>query len=477
MSDLRSVLQEAGEQLEPDPALPSQVRSRVRRRQAITAFATAIALSAAGVASAAGIHALSDRAGRVPTVQVTFPPAPASPSPAACTSGWHLAPNPTVQGDDQDDLVAASAVAFDDIWAVGTRFISGWTGPTAALFEHWDGRAWTVVDGADTNGASVRLNAVAAVSSDDVWAVGEYLPTADETSASASLIEHWNGNAWELVSSPPLGLDEGPNAGRTLDAISALSPTDIWVLGHSFVNTDVTATLIDDVFEHWDGHSWSIVHTSQVGSDKGVGALNDISAASPTDAWTVGGALNGFGEIPDGPAGWGGAHAEHWDGQSWASTPTPSNSSPFTIVAAVSPSDVWAVRGGPFNPYGFAERGWLFFPPIQIMHWDGRTWSVSLQLTARDSAVYPVSMVAVGARDVWVVGTKHDRPLILHWDGKAWRVPMGVDPGGPGRFRWLSSVSVAPDGTVVAFGGAEFRRPDTYPSDPLVNRLWIRCAG
>jgi len=484
MSDLRSVLQEAGERLEPHTVLPSQVRNRVRRRQAITAFATAIALSAVGVASAAGIHALSDRAGRVPTVQVTLPPAPASPSPVACTNGWHLSPNPTVPGDDQDDLVAASAVAFDDIWAVGTRFLNGWTGLTAALIEHWDGRAWTVVDGADTNGASVRLNAVAAVASDDVWAVGEYLPTSDETTASAPLIEHWNGNAWELVSSPPLGLGEDPNSGRTLDAISALSPTDIWVLGHSAVSTGVPATLIDDVFEHWDGHSWSIVHTSQVGSIKGVGALNDIAVASPTDAWAVGGALNGFGEIPAGPAGSSGAAVEHWDGHQWLPAPVPSNSMPFTLVAPLSPTDVWAVRGGPFNPYGFAERGGLLFPPTEILHWDGRSWKVTLQLPGQTNpdyrTVFLLSMVAVNTKDVWAVGTRHARPLIEHWDGKAWSVPKGVDPGGPARHEWLSTVSLASDGTIVAFGGADFRRPDDappYPTDRLVNRLWFRCGG
>src|SRR5437868_14837945 len=101
MSDLRSVLRELGERFEPSDALPSQVRTRVRRRQAVAALAAAITLSAVGVGSAAGIHALSDRAARVPAVKVTLPPAPTSPSPVACTDGWHLAPNPTVPGDDQ----------------------------------------------------------------------------------------------------------------------------------------------------------------------------------------------------------------------------------------------------------------------------------------------------------------------------------------------------------------------------------------
>src|SRR5689334_11326710 len=117
MSDFRDLLREVGEQLDPDTSIPSDVRSRVRQRQAITAFVAVIALTAVGFGSAAGIHALSVRAARIPAVKVTLPPAPASP--AACTDGWHITPNPVVQGDYQDSLVAASAISLDDIWAVG----------------------------------------------------------------------------------------------------------------------------------------------------------------------------------------------------------------------------------------------------------------------------------------------------------------------------------------------------------------------
>src|SRR5262245_13044786 len=42
-------------------------------------------------------------------------PAETPATPVSCTNGWHMAPNPVVNGDDQDDLVAASAVAFDDV--------------------------------------------------------------------------------------------------------------------------------------------------------------------------------------------------------------------------------------------------------------------------------------------------------------------------------------------------------------------------
>ena len=128
MSDLRQTLHEMGEGLEPDSSLSVPVRTRVRHRQAVTAFVAALVLTSVGVASVAGVHALSERASRVPANRVTLPPGPAAP--VACMNGWHLAPNPVVSGDFQDSLVAASALASDDIWAVGTGFVTSPTGQT-----------------------------------------------------------------------------------------------------------------------------------------------------------------------------------------------------------------------------------------------------------------------------------------------------------------------------------------------------------
>jgi hypothetical protein len=478
MSDFRDALRKVGERLEPDPSIPSGVRSRVWRRQAMTAFVALIALTAVGVGSAAGIKALSDRAARVPAVKETIPSAPASP--VACVSGWHITPNPTESGDYQDDLVAASAFSSNDIWAVGTRYITSDRSQTQALFEHWDGREWTVVDGADEDGRNGKLSAVAAVASNDVWAVGEFFLQPDGSFGAAPLVEHWDGTAWSMVESPPIGVGEGPDSGRSLDAIIAISANDVWILGHHDVNNGVSATLVADVFEHWDGHSWTIVPSPQSTFSGGPGAMNGVDAVSSTDIWAAGGAMHGFGEIPPGPAGWGGARVEHWDGHHWSVASSLPNSAPFSLVAALSETDVWAVRGGSFNPYGFMDRGVDFpFPPVEIMHWDGRSWSVSLRVSGpNDRTALPLSMLAAGPEDVWAVGTRHARPLLLHWDGRAWATPKGSDPGGPAHYHWLASVSRAADGTIVAFGGAEFPAEEgwPYPTDSLVNRLWFRCG-
>ena len=58
-----------------------------------------------------------------------------------------------------------------------------------ALTIHWDGSSWTIVPSA----SSGTLNGVAAVASNDVWAVGSIVVGSDQT-----LIEHWNGSQWQV---------------------------------------------------------------------------------------------------------------------------------------------------------------------------------------------------------------------------------------------------------------------------------------
>ena len=97
-------------------------------------------------------------------------------------SSWKVVPSPNVEYD-YNFLASVSAVSANDIWAAGTSTYTYYTGegyPNTTyytLFEHWDGSAWSIVPGANTIGAIAQgiLYGVAAVSTDDVWAVGANL--------------------------------------------------------------------------------------------------------------------------------------------------------------------------------------------------------------------------------------------------------------------------------------------------------------
>jgi hypothetical protein len=74
------------------------------------------------------------------------------------------------------------------------------------------------------------LEAVAAVSSDDVWAVGG--DSTDQNSGK-TLIEHWNGSAWSVVPRVSPSIDDDFLFG--VDAI----PAGAWAVGSDQANTMV----------------------------------------------------------------------------------------------------------------------------------------------------------------------------------------------------------------------------------------------
>src|SRR5262245_63655047 len=111
---------------------------------------------------------------------------------------------------------------------------------------------WQVVPSANV-GRSSYLEDVSADSATDAWAVGEW---AGATGYARTLVEHWDGVTWTVVSSP----SPGPLY-SFLDDVVALSPTDAWAVGvQSGVGT--TRTLV----ERWDGTSWSVVPSVDVGN-------------------------------------------------------------------------------------------------------------------------------------------------------------------------------------------------------------------
>jgi len=91
------------------------------------------------------------------------------------------------------------------------------------LIEHWDGRAWRIVPSPDTGGG--YLNSVSAVSTRDIWAVGNV--------RGEPLTEQWDGARWTIVPNPR-GPDRPPTPGydsRSLWGVVAIAPRDVWAVG------------------------------------------------------------------------------------------------------------------------------------------------------------------------------------------------------------------------------------------------------
>jgi hypothetical protein len=167
---------------------------------------------------------------------------------------WSIFPGPKFGPSDIESLFAITSTSAGDIWAVGD--LSNMTnGTNFFLFEHFDGTAWTA-----TTLQEKEFPALMGVSADapnDVWAVGTLGIPRTTTLTAAT---HFDGSNWTQVKTP--NVRKGPNK---LNAVLALAPNDVWAVGFStplpVVKEAATLTLI----EHFDGKSWKVVPSPNVG--------------------------------------------------------------------------------------------------------------------------------------------------------------------------------------------------------------------
>ena len=111
------------------------------------------------------------------------------------------------------------------------------------------------------------LTAIAAVSANDIWAVGfegEYY--------SYPRIQHWNGTAWSEVY-PPYRYDED----NIFYGVAVLSPTSVWAVGLPGGQSLV---------EKWNGNRWAIVPSPNTNDFDVLQAATAIPATSTV--WAVG---------------------------------------------------------------------------------------------------------------------------------------------------------------------------------------------
>src|SRR5262249_15814306 len=136
-------------------------------------------------------------------------------------------------------LSGSTCVSSSDCWAVG-YFNQG--GPDQTLIEHWDGVAWKVVTSLNSSPAEQNyLYGIACTSTTNCWAAGYYFGAQ----GYRPLVEHWNGIAWGLVSAPVTNAQDYD----ILRSITCTSASNCWAVGYSTDNSSNDQTLI----EHWDG--------------------------------------------------------------------------------------------------------------------------------------------------------------------------------------------------------------------------------
>jgi hypothetical protein len=227
---------------------------------------------------------------------------------------------------------ALAAISANDVWAVGTTI-------GAPLAEHWDGTAWRVVPAPTPIGAaSAGFVGVSASGPNDVWAVGSSSRVSGVSTSTSTLVEHWNGSAWSIVASPNVPPQRpGLAVQDLLTGVVALSATNAWASGYSIDVASGSFLPLKTVVEHWNGSAWSIVASPD---PKGHNTLSAIAALGPNDVWMVG---NGWTDQATGvPV----AVPEllHWNGSAIVSVAPPANvgtSDNVPAGAASAAGSVW----------------------------------------------------------------------------------------------------------------------------------------
>ncbi len=226
-------------------------------------------------------------------------------------------PNP---GTD-NGLGAVTAISSTDAWAVGSFVSADLVSNT--LVEHWDGTSWSVVPSPNIPNTNPSLAAVSALGGSDVWAVGS---VSKGGTIERTLVMHWDGSTWSIVPSPGCG-----GTHDYLYGVAAVATDEVWAAGFCAVGT-VESALI----ERWEGSSWTRV-PSAPGEPSPI-RLQGVAAAGGS-AWVVGDGQPG-GVPPQRTL------TEQWDGSSWSIVTSPNVGTWDNFlwgVAVIDSGEAWAV--------------------------------------------------------------------------------------------------------------------------------------
>jgi hypothetical protein len=157
---------------------------------------------------------------------------------------WTAYPLPNV-GVEENTLLGVSMPATGRAWAVG-YYVSG-KFQQQTLIEHFDGNVWSVVPSPNPGALQNILFGVAAISDSDAWAVGG---EEDSNGLWHTLTEHWNGSAWSVVKAVDAGA-----TGNQFYAVKALASNNIYAVGQQSGAGFPNQALV----EHWNGSAWSVV--------------------------------------------------------------------------------------------------------------------------------------------------------------------------------------------------------------------------
>lgn len=259
-----------------------------------------------------------------------------------------------------------AATSASDVWAVGYS-TDQTTGNDITLIEHYAGSSWSIVTSPNVAGTPADvLSSVAALAPNDAWAVGVVYGASQQ-----ALVEQYNGTAWSIIASP------SPGVASALNSVAADGPNDVWAVGY----TDDSSGTQSPLAEHWDGKAWSVVTPTAVGT---FSQFNGVSVVAG-QVFAAGSSLDN-------------SNTSHTlverfvPGSGWSVMSTPdggTNGSQLNASAALSTTNAW-VAGMSANADGSTST--------LTENWNGAVWTIvdsgPRRLLSRRRSFSPVSALS-----------------------------------------------------------------------------------
>src|SRR5216684_3983400 len=250
-----------------------------------------------------------------------------SASSTSSCGAWNIIPSPN-PGQGNNALYGVAAISTRSVWAVGTSQNNG-VGTPQTLIEHWDGMSWSVAASPNPGTSNNILYAATRVpATSQVWAVGVY----NNNGLNLTLIEHWDGTSWSVVSSPNPGSQY-----NYLNGAIAVSGSNAWVVG-TYQSSNSSSNL-QTLTERWNGKKWSVVLSPSPGSWNN--SFSSVARVPGTNQlWAVG--ITSNSDYQNNLT-----LIEHWDGTSWSVVSSPTVGTSYSYLEEIArvpgTSHVWAV--------------------------------------------------------------------------------------------------------------------------------------
>ena len=194
---------------------------------------------------------------------------------------WSQVALPSLPNRETGLVRGIAVISANDIWIAGD---AGTVVPTTLFAMHFNGTRWSVIPVPVPAGGHVHDlgfgRGMTAIATNNVWAVGNFAPSTSPA-VEQTLTEHFNGTSWKIVPSANAG---NPGSSNTLSGVAAVSANSVWACGQ----TNDSQRGPQNLIEHFDGIRWTV---SPVPPGNGFAGLFAMLAFPSGSVFAAGGDL------------------------------------------------------------------------------------------------------------------------------------------------------------------------------------------